>query len=99
MLTISLFFAASSSGSASTGAGVRSPVSAVMALQPKCARPYSDSEYTDTGAGRPVLLLHGDGRWTLGPVATALTTQTLSDLYLTPMLELGENGRRVFVTQ
>jgi iron complex transport system ATP-binding protein len=46
-----------------------------------------------------VLLLHGDGRWTLGPVRTALTTQTLSDLYLTPMLELGENGRRVFVTQ
>ena len=46
-----------------------------------------------------VLLLHGDGRWTLGPVKTALTTQTLSDLYLTPMLELGENGRRVFVTE
>jgi iron complex transport system ATP-binding protein len=46
-----------------------------------------------------VLLLHGDGRWTLGPVSSALTTQTLSDLYLTPMLELGENGRRVFVTQ
>ncbi len=46
-----------------------------------------------------VLLLHGDGRWTLGPVRTALTTQTLSDLYLTPMLELGGNGRRVFVTQ
>ena len=46
-----------------------------------------------------VLLLHGDGRWTLGPVRTALTTQTLSELYLTPMLELGENGRRVFVTQ
>jgi iron complex transport system ATP-binding protein len=45
-----------------------------------------------------VLLLHGDGRWTLGPVDTALTTQSLSDLYLTPMLELGENGRRVFVT-
>ena len=45
-----------------------------------------------------VLLLHGDGRWTLGPVSTALTTQTLSDLYLTPMLELGDNGRRVFVT-
>ncbi len=46
-----------------------------------------------------VLLLHGDGRWTLGPVATALTTQALSELYLTPMLELGEHGRRVFVTE
>lgn len=46
-----------------------------------------------------VLLLHGDGRWTLGPVRTALTTQTLSELYLTPMLELGDHGRRVFVTQ
>ena len=45
-----------------------------------------------------VLLLHGDGRWTLGPVSTALTTQTLSELYLTPMLELGEHGRRVFVS-
>lgn len=45
-----------------------------------------------------VLLLHGDGRWTLGPVATTLTTASLSDLYLTPMLELGGNGRRVFVT-
>jgi iron complex transport system ATP-binding protein len=45
-----------------------------------------------------VLLLHGDGRWTLGPVATALTCATLSELYLTPMLELNQNGRRVFVT-
>jgi iron complex transport system ATP-binding protein len=46
-----------------------------------------------------VLLLHGDGRWTLGPVATALTCATLSELYLTPMLELNQNGRRVFVTE
>ena len=46
-----------------------------------------------------VLLLHGDGRWTLGPVSSALTTQALSELYLTPMLELGEHGRRVFVTR
>jgi iron complex transport system ATP-binding protein len=45
-----------------------------------------------------VLLLHGDGGWTLGPVRSALTTQTLSALYLTPMLELGGDGRRVFVT-
>jgi iron complex transport system ATP-binding protein len=44
------------------------------------------------------LLLFGDGRWSLGPVRSALTAQTLSELYLTPMLELGEGGRRVFVT-
>ena len=45
-----------------------------------------------------VLLLFGDGRWTLGPVATALTAATLSELYVVPMLELGADGRRVFVT-
>ena len=45
-----------------------------------------------------VLLLFGDGRWSLGPVATALTAATLSELYVTPMIELGKDGRRVFVT-
>ena len=45
-----------------------------------------------------VLLLYGDGRWSLGPVRTTLNAQTLSDLYLAPMIELGGNGRRVFVT-
>ncbi len=45
-----------------------------------------------------VLLLHGDGRWTSGPVASALTPASLSELYLTPMLELNERDRRVFVT-
>ena len=45
-----------------------------------------------------VLLLNGDGRWSLGPVASALTAATLSGLYLTPMLELNQDGRRVFVT-
>ncbi|MBS0380438.1 MAG: ABC transporter ATP-binding protein [Proteobacteria bacterium] len=45
-----------------------------------------------------VLLLYGDGRWELGPVATALTAASLSALYLTPMLELGQEGRRVFVS-
>ena len=44
------------------------------------------------------LLLLGDGRWSLGPVSSALTAQTLSELYLTPMLELAQDGRRVFVT-
>ena len=45
-----------------------------------------------------VLLLFGDGRWSLGPVGTALTAASLSELYVTPMLELGADGRRVFVT-
>ena len=44
------------------------------------------------------LLLFGDGRWSLGPVRSALTAQTLSELYVTPMLELGLDGRRVFVS-
>jgi iron complex transport system ATP-binding protein len=45
-----------------------------------------------------VLLLFGDGRWSLGPVGTALTAASLSELYATPMIELGQDGRRVFVT-
>jgi len=45
-----------------------------------------------------VLLLFGDGRWRLGPVAEALTAAALSELYVTPMLELALEGRRVFVT-
>jgi iron complex transport system ATP-binding protein len=45
-----------------------------------------------------VLLLFGDGRWALGPVATTLTAAALSELYLAPMIELGRDGRRVFVS-
>ncbi|HEX4619660.1 MAG TPA: ABC transporter ATP-binding protein [Steroidobacteraceae bacterium] len=45
-----------------------------------------------------VLLLHGDGRWTLGAVSEALTASTLSELYLAPMMELDKDGRRVFVS-
>jgi iron complex transport system ATP-binding protein len=45
-----------------------------------------------------VLLLFGDGRWALGPTATALTAASLSELYVTPMLELRQDGRRVFVS-
>jgi len=45
-----------------------------------------------------VLLLFGDGRWTLGPVASTLNATTLSSLYLAPMIELGEGSRRVFVS-
>ena len=44
------------------------------------------------------LLLFGDGRWSLGPVASALTAASLSELYLAPMIELGREGRRVFVS-
>jgi len=44
------------------------------------------------------LLLFGDGRWSLGPVATALTSATLSELYATPMIELGGHHWRVFVS-
>ena len=44
------------------------------------------------------LLLFGDGRWSLGPVGSALTAATLSELYLAPMIELGRDGRRVFVS-
>jgi iron complex transport system ATP-binding protein len=44
------------------------------------------------------LLLFGDGRWSLGPVSSTLTTATLSELYVTPMLELHHDRRRVFVS-
>lgn len=44
------------------------------------------------------LLLFGDGRWSLAPVASALTEAALSELYLAPMIELGRDGRRVFVS-
>ena len=44
------------------------------------------------------LLLFGDGRWSLGPVSSALTAGSLSELYLAPMMELGKDGRRVFVS-
>jgi iron complex transport system ATP-binding protein len=45
-----------------------------------------------------VLLLFGDGRWALGPAATTLTAGALSELYVAPMIELGQDGRRVFVS-
>jgi iron complex transport system ATP-binding protein len=44
------------------------------------------------------LLLFGDGRWSLGTVATTLTAVNLSELYAAPMIELGRDGRRVFVS-
>jgi iron complex transport system ATP-binding protein len=45
-----------------------------------------------------VLLLFGDGRWTLGPAATTLSAPALSELYLAPMIEIAAPGRRVFVS-
>ncbi len=45
-----------------------------------------------------VLMLFGDGRWLLGPVGTALSAASLSELYVAPMVELRQDGRRVFVS-
>ncbi len=43
------------------------------------------------------LLLSGDGTWSLGPASETITAETLSALYLTPMLEVRQDGRRIFV--
>jgi iron complex transport system ATP-binding protein len=45
-----------------------------------------------------VLLLFGDGRWSAGPVREALTAESLSALYNSPMVEIEKDGRRVFVS-
>ncbi len=45
-----------------------------------------------------IILLFGDGRWRAGPTREVLTAESLSELYFTPMLELGGEGRRVFVS-
>ena len=44
-----------------------------------------------------VVLLFGDGRWTSGPTRETLTAESLSKLYLTPMIEIAGEGRRAFV--
>jgi iron complex transport system ATP-binding protein len=44
-----------------------------------------------------VLLMHGDGRWRLGPAAAVLNAAELSLLYATPMHELAGGGRRAFI--
>ena len=44
-----------------------------------------------------VLLMHGDGRWQLGPTVELLNARLLSELYLTPMTELSAPGRRAFI--
>ncbi len=43
------------------------------------------------------ILLSGDGTWQFGSVNDTLTAATLSELYLTPMMELEKDGRRVFI--
>ena len=43
-----------------------------------------------------VLLLHGDGRWQAGTATRLLEAATLSDLYLTRMIEVERDGRRIF---
>lgn len=45
-----------------------------------------------------VILLFGDGRWLEGPVSEVLTSANLTALYLTPMIEIVAEGRRVFVS-
>lgn len=44
-----------------------------------------------------VILLFGDGRWTSGPTRDALNADSLSELYLTPMVEIRSDNRRAFV--
>jgi iron complex transport system ATP-binding protein len=45
-----------------------------------------------------VVLLHGDGRWEAGAARELLTAERLSELYLSPILEMEKDGRRVFVS-
>ena len=45
-----------------------------------------------------VVLLFGDGRWSAGPAREMLTAANLSDLYRSPMIEIEQAGRRVFVS-
>ena len=43
------------------------------------------------------LLLFGDGRWSIGSAAESICEQSLSELYLTPVMEAQRDGRRIFV--
>ncbi|HEX2789876.1 MAG TPA: ABC transporter ATP-binding protein [Steroidobacteraceae bacterium] len=43
------------------------------------------------------LLLYGDSRYRLGPVADVLTAEELSALYLTPICAIGAPPRRAFI--
>jgi iron complex transport system ATP-binding protein len=55
-----------------------------------------DPTLADRFADR-VLLLHGDGRHRLGTTPEVLSTEALSELYLTPMQSLGAAPRRAFL--
>jgi iron complex transport system ATP-binding protein len=44
-----------------------------------------------------VILLFGDGRWVEGAARETLTSQVLSELYSTPIVEIAGAGRRAFV--
>jgi iron complex transport system ATP-binding protein len=44
-----------------------------------------------------VILLFGDGRWLEGPTRETLTSTALSELYLTPIIEVPAPGHPVFV--
>lgn len=44
------------------------------------------------------ILLFGDGRWVEGPASETLTSASLSELYLTPIVEIATPERRVFVS-
>jgi iron complex transport system ATP-binding protein len=43
------------------------------------------------------LLLFGDGRWSTGPAGETLAAESLTSLYLTPMMEVRQDGRRIFI--
>ncbi len=43
------------------------------------------------------LLLSGEGSWTAGPVTEEISAAKLSELYVTPIIEIQQDGRRVFV--
>ncbi len=45
-----------------------------------------------------VILLFGDGRWRAGPAREMLTAETLSELYLTQIIEVAAGDRRIFVS-
>jgi iron complex transport system ATP-binding protein len=44
------------------------------------------------------ILLSGDGSWRAGPVEEVITAASLSELYFTPIVELRQDGRRVFTS-
>jgi iron complex transport system ATP-binding protein len=77
-------------------------VDVLLAFRECCARGAAviatlhDPALAERCADR-VLLLHGDGRWRLGPTAELLNAAELSALYATPMHELRGGGRRAFI--